>query len=110
LAYGSGISAGGFNYLLGLKLWTLTYEKVQQLRDQHLKKQEELAEMERKTPKDLWLRDLDTFEEAYTTFVIAALLSVGRKIWLTLARRSLSSKLTSPASLQKETSSLGNQL
>lgn len=66
--------AGNFNYLLSMKLWTLTFEKVQQLRDQHQKKVEELQEMKRKTAKDLWLHDLERFEEAYTAYVVASYL------------------------------------
>jgi hypothetical protein len=57
-----------------MKLWTLTFEKVQQLRDQHVRKVEELREMERKTAKDLWIHDLDRFQEAHSNIVLGCYL------------------------------------
>lgn len=62
-------SGQNYNYLLGMKLWSLTHEKVEQLRDQKAKKQRELESMENTTGKDLWRADLDQFEEAYNQYV-----------------------------------------
>ena len=58
-----------YNYLLSLRLWTLTYEKVLQLREQKRRKKEEFDAMFNSTAKELWLRDLDAFEEEYKRVV-----------------------------------------
>lgn len=54
----------GYEYLLGMKLWNLTYEKVEELRKQLLEKTEELEELESTEPSQLWLNDLDAIELA----------------------------------------------
>ncbi|CAA20107.1 DNA topoisomerase II [Schizosaccharomyces pombe] len=54
-----------YNYLLSMPLWSLTYERYVEL----LKKKDEvMAELDaliKKTPKELWLHDLDAFEHAW---------------------------------------------
>lgn len=52
-----------------MKLWALTHEKVQQLRDQHNKKLKEWTDMQNTTAKQLWLEDLDSFETMYFDYV-----------------------------------------
>mmetsp|Transcript_25407 Transcript_25407/g.75631 ORF Transcript_25407/g.75631 Transcript_25407/m.75631 type:complete len:832 (-) Transcript_25407:16-2511(-) len=49
----------GFDYLLGMPLWSLTTEKVEELKRQSKEKQEELMSLEGTTIQELWLRDLD---------------------------------------------------
>eukprot|EP00178_Gracilaria_changii_P015956 TRINITY_DN448_c0_g1_i1.p2 TRINITY_DN448_c0_g1~~TRINITY_DN448_c0_g1_i1.p2 ORF type:complete len:1029 (-),score=202.61 TRINITY_DN448_c0_g1_i1:8870-11956(-) len=53
-----------YDYLLSMPLWSLTFEKVQQLRSQRDKKEAEIHEMEAKTVKHLWEADLQELEEA----------------------------------------------
>ncbi|KAI0564814.1 DNA topoisomerase [Gracilaria domingensis] len=53
-----------YDYLLSMPLWSLTLEKVEQLRSQRDNKEAEIHEMEAKTAKDLWETDLSVLEEA----------------------------------------------
>ncbi|KAI8808556.1 DNA topoisomerase [Cladochytrium replicatum] len=52
----------GYDYLLSMKLWSLTKEKVDALKQSLSKKEDELAALLAKTPTDLWLKDLDEIE------------------------------------------------
>lgn len=54
----------GYDYLLAMPLWSLTVERVEQLKQQRDKKEEQKAAMESTTGKILWERDLKTLEEA----------------------------------------------
>lgn len=65
----NGRTGTNYDYLLGMKLWSLTYERVQNLTNQHDRKKEELEELLALSEKDLWIRDLDNFEKVYNTYV-----------------------------------------
>lgn len=54
----------GYEYLLGMKLWNLTFEKVEELRKQLAERTSELEELEATEPSQIWLRDLDAIEVA----------------------------------------------
>lgn len=54
----------GYEYLLGMKIWSLTYEKAEELRSQLAERTQELQKLEAKSPNDLWLADLDAIEVA----------------------------------------------
>ena len=54
----------GFKYLLSMKMWSLTENKVQELRLQHETKQRALEELKGTTIETLWERDLKRLEEA----------------------------------------------
>lgn len=56
--------ARGYEYLLGMKIWSLTYEKAQALREQLAEKTQEVADLEEMPPSQIWLNDLDAIEEA----------------------------------------------
>lgn len=56
--------AKGYEYLLGMKIWSLTYEKAEELREQLRKRTEELKELEATSPSQLWLKDLEEIELA----------------------------------------------
>ena len=51
-----------------MPLWSLTYERLQQLEKEKQKKEEELAQLKKLTPADLWSRDLDELSAALTTW------------------------------------------
>ncbi|ORX47390.1 type II DNA topoisomerase [Piromyces finnis] len=51
----------GFEYLLSMQLWSLTYEKVEKLKTERDAKKEELDSLMAQTIEDLWLNDLDDF-------------------------------------------------
>ncbi|XP_022654783.1 DNA topoisomerase 2-like isoform X2 [Varroa destructor] len=50
-----------YDYLLGMTMWNLTYEKKEELLKKRDQKLSELDILKRKTPKDLWMADLDDF-------------------------------------------------
>ena len=56
--------ARGYEYLLGMKIWSLTFEKAEELRRQLAEKMMEVQALEETTPSQLWLNDLDDIEEA----------------------------------------------
>lgn len=56
--------ANNYDYLLSMPLWSLTFERVQQLRTQRNEKEAEIHEVESKTAKDLWSADLNILEAA----------------------------------------------
>ncbi len=56
--------AKGFDYLLGMKIWSLTRERVVKLKMELKDKEVELDTLEKISPKQLWLRDLDVLEIA----------------------------------------------
>eukprot|EP00586_Coscinodiscus_wailesii_P022889 CAMPEP_0172499578 /NCGR_PEP_ID=MMETSP1066-20121228/128235_1 /TAXON_ID=671091 /ORGANISM="Coscinodiscus wailesii, Strain CCMP2513" /LENGTH=1565 /DNA_ID=CAMNT_0013273369 /DNA_START=67 /DNA_END=4764 /DNA_ORIENTATION=+ len=54
----------GYEYLLGMKIWSLTYEKVKKLQEQLAEKQAAVKELEATPPSDIWMRDLDEVDVA----------------------------------------------
>lgn len=55
----------GYNYLLSMKLWSLTEERISALKLDCELKEKSLRELLALSPSDLWNRDLDLFVEAY---------------------------------------------
>ncbi|KAF3917390.1 hypothetical protein ABW21_db0204435 [Orbilia brochopaga] len=51
----------GYNYLLGMPIWSLTKEKVDKLLAECASKEEEIDALAKRSPKDLWREDLDVF-------------------------------------------------
>merc|ERR1711881_625751 len=51
--------SGGWEYLLGMPLWSLTKERVQDLQRQLEAKMKELEDLEFTAPEELWEKDLD---------------------------------------------------
>jgi len=60
-------SAAGFNYLLGMRLTSLTQEKIQQLQSDVASLDEQLQTLHKQTASSLWLRDLEELEQGLTT-------------------------------------------
>ena len=58
--------AKGYEYLLGMKIWSLTHERAEELRRQRAEKAEEVDELSATSPEQLWSNDLDAIEEALT--------------------------------------------
>ncbi|GLJ21974.1 hypothetical protein SUGI_0411630 [Cryptomeria japonica] len=56
-----GVRAGDYEYLLSMPIGSLTLEKVQQLCSEKDKLNEDVEELKGKSPKSLWLNDLDAF-------------------------------------------------
>ena len=58
----------GYDYLLSMRISSLTLERVQSLTAERDAKRAEKKELEGKRPEDLWLRDLVAFEVALDDF------------------------------------------
>jgi DNA topoisomerase-2 len=56
--------AKGYEYLLGMKIWSLTFEKAEELRKQLEEKNQALLALEATSPSHIWLNDLDAIEVA----------------------------------------------
>jgi len=52
----------GYNYLLAMPLWSLTLEKVEELRRQLKQKEEELDKLLRTSIQEIWGLDLDAIQ------------------------------------------------
>lgn len=57
------LEASSYNYLLSMPLWSLTMEKANELENQRSNKQDELEKLRATSIENLWLKDLDDFEE-----------------------------------------------
>ncbi|KAI2635452.1 DNA topoisomerase [Xylaria nigripes] len=55
----------GYDYLLSMPIWSFTQERLDRLKDQIAKKQAEHDDLQALSEKDLWCRDLDSFEETW---------------------------------------------
>jgi DNA topoisomerase-2 len=58
----------GYDYLMSMKIWSLTLEKVEALRKDLGEKETELNALKLQSPSDLWLEDLVALEELLETF------------------------------------------
>lgn len=56
--------AKGYEYLLGMKIWSLTFERAEELRRQRAEKSGEVETLEGTSPESIWLTDLDAIDEA----------------------------------------------
>jgi DNA topoisomerase-2 len=54
----------GYEYLLGMKIWSLTYEKAEELRHQLEERTKELRNLQATSPSQIWLRDLENIDKA----------------------------------------------
>lgn len=50
-----------YDYLLGMAMWSLTKERKDELLKKRDEKTQELEELKKKSPENLWLTDLDEF-------------------------------------------------
>ncbi|KAF1776438.1 C-terminal associated domain of TOPRIM [Phytophthora cactorum] len=53
----------GYDYLLSMKIWSLTKERVDKLRAELQEREQEYTVLEGRTVQDLWLTDLDALEK-----------------------------------------------
>lgn len=58
-----------YDYLLSMPIYSLTFERYQKLLKEEGALEAELNVLLKKSSKDLWLEDLDKFEQAYKTFL-----------------------------------------
>jgi DNA topoisomerase II len=67
---GSISLSSGYDYLLSMKIWSLTMERVKALTAERDEKRRELDVLTAKTAEDLWLEDLDCLEIALGDFEV----------------------------------------
>ncbi|SMN18605.1 similar to Saccharomyces cerevisiae YNL088W TOP2 Topoisomerase II [Maudiozyma saulgeensis] len=60
---------GTFEYLLGMRIWSLTKERYDKLMKQQQEKQTELESLLKLSAKDIWNNDLDEFMKSYHDFI-----------------------------------------
>ena len=60
----------GYDYLLSMKIWSLTMERVKALTAERDEKRRELDILSGKTAEDIWLEDLDALEVALKDFEV----------------------------------------
>lgn len=58
------VIAKGYEYLLGMKIWSLTFEKAEELRKKLAEKTQEVADLEATAPSQIWTNDLNDIEDA----------------------------------------------
>jgi len=61
----SAIKPGAYDYLLGMPMWSLTYERVEALKKEAEEKKVELDRLEGMSLEDIYIEDLDELEEVY---------------------------------------------
>jgi DNA topoisomerase-2 len=66
---GSLRDKGTYQYLLDMPIYNLTEEKIKELLAERDEVQALIATLKGKTPGDLWMEDLDAFEEEYARFM-----------------------------------------
>jgi DNA topoisomerase-2 len=64
------IGSGTFNYLLGMPIYNLTTEKIEELKNQQTEKETEYNELENTTIETLWLNELNKLEKEYDKWLI----------------------------------------
>merc|ERR1719262_494836 len=55
-------NSSGYNYLLGMPLWSLTFEKVEAMKKQLQEKTAEYEALLKVTPESMWWKDLEAVE------------------------------------------------
>ena len=58
-----------YDYLLRMQIRTLTQKVMEKMMKEHEMRMAEYKELEKKSNKDLWKEDLDTFEQVYKKFM-----------------------------------------
>jgi DNA topoisomerase-2 len=58
-----------YSYLIELPLWSLTYEKIEELKKQLEDIRKVLEDYKNKTEEEIWLSELDEFETSYKQWV-----------------------------------------
>lgn len=58
-----------YQYLIDMPLWSLTYEKIEELKKEAEDIQKILDEYKEKTIEDIWISELDDFVKAYNSYI-----------------------------------------
>ncbi|CAI5531036.1 unnamed protein product, partial [Closterium sp. Naga37s-1] len=74
-------AAAAYEYLLGMALWSLTWERVEQLERERRGKEEEVVVLQATSPLQLWERDLDLFLETLEEEVVVLQANSPLQLW-----------------------------
>lgn len=77
---GSVSLSQGYDYLLSMKIWSLTMERVKALTAERDEKRRELDVLSGKTAEDIWLEDLDALEVALKDFEVRTYVREDRRL------------------------------
>ena len=58
-----------YDYLLGMPLWNLTYEKVNELKKQMKDKEKEYKTLNKKSAENIWLEELNILKDKYIKWI-----------------------------------------
>jgi len=61
---------GNYNYLINMPIYSLTLEKKEDLEYEYNMKDKEYNDLLKKSEKDIWLDEIDEFEQIYDKFVL----------------------------------------
>jgi DNA topoisomerase-2 len=59
------VKSDDYDYLCNMNMWSLTKEKIEELKNKMNKIESEIAILKDKSPQDIWKKDLDDFVLAY---------------------------------------------
>jgi len=98
-------TGGGWDYLLGMPLWSLTKERVQDLQKQVEVKQQELDDLEFTAPEELWEKDLDAILDELDAIDHRATMSAAEEKLICRSGKRAGSSMKAPGKRQKTGSS-----
>ena len=58
-----------FDYLLDMKIFSITIDEVEKLTSAAQNMKNKLDELKRTTPQSVWLKEIDELEQAYNTYI-----------------------------------------
>jgi len=97
--------SGGWEYLLGMPLWSLTKERVQDLQKQLEAKEKELEELEFTAPEELWERDLDAILDELDAIDLRLSMTAEEERRIVRSARRPAAGAMGPAAKRRRTSS-----
>ena len=60
------VTTNSYDYLLNMQLWSLSFEKVEELAKEKTVLESQIKTLSNKTPISLWLEDLEVFVDKYS--------------------------------------------
>ena len=81
-----------YSYLTELSLWTLTLEKIEELKRELKDIQKILQDYLKKTVQQIWIEELDEFVEAYNKWIIEIEEELAKEEGLTVKKSKVTKK------------------
>lgn len=95
-----------FEYLLGMKISSLTREKIERLEAEHAEKKKEYEILLGRTPENLWEEDLARFEKAYREMVCEEQAEYDEEIKKKEGTKKMKRRTTAQTKPKKQTTTL----